>query len=293
MTMSIVLAIAAAAVYGCGVALQQSAAAELPDTESFRPGLLVRLARRPRWRLGLLADIVGFGFQAAALRRGSLVVVQPVLTLALVFALGIAASLNHSRVERADWMAVIVVLAGLTIFGVAAEPTDTSVGVATPTAWFACTILVIGSTAILAAVALGISGAKRAVLLAIAAGTAEAFMATVTKAWVGHLDRGWGANLNSWEPYAVAVTGVAVMLVVQSAYQAGHPTLSLPIITVVDPIVGSVIGSALFHEHLRLGRGRAVLVLIAIVLMTLGIRRLSRSPSLVGDGSVADLGVTG
>jgi drug/metabolite transporter (DMT)-like permease len=290
---SIILAIAAAAVYGCGVALQQSAAAEVPDAEAFHPGLLVRLARRPRWRLGLLADIVGFGLQGAALRRGSLVVVQPILTLALVFALGIAASLNRTRVQKADWMAIVVVLAGLTIFGVGAEPTDTSLGVASPTAWFACTFLVIAGTAILAVVALATTGAKRAVLLAIAAGGGEAFMAAVTKAWVGHLDEGWGHSLNSWEPYAVAVTGIGVMLVVQSAYQAGHPTLSLPIITVVDPIVGAVIGAALFHEHLRLGGGRAVLVMIAIALMTLGIRRLARSPSLMGDGTAADLGVTG
>ena len=251
------------------------------------------LARRPRWRLGLLADIVGFGLQAAALRQGSLVVVQPILTLALVFALWIAATLNHTKIQRADWMAVAVVLTGLTLFGVAAEPGETSIGVASPSAWFVCTMLVVGVTAILGAVALGTSGARRAVLLAIAAGTGEAFMATVTKAFVGHLDdRGW-AVLNSWEPYALIAVGVAVMLVVQSAYQAGHPKLLLPIITVVDPIPGSLMGAALFHEHLRLGGGRALLVMIAIGLMTVGIARLGRSPSLVGDDASADLGVSG
>jgi hypothetical protein len=290
---SIILAIAAAAVFGCGVALQQSAAAERPDSEAFRPGLLVGLARRPRWRLGLLADIVGFGLQAAALRQGSLVVVQPILTLALVFALWIAASLNHTKIQRADWMAVAVVLTGLTLFGVAAEPGETSVGVASPSAWFVCTMLVVGVTALLGGIALGTRGARRAVLLAIAAGTGEAFMATVTKAFVGHLDdRGW-AVLNSWEPYALVAVGVAVMLVVQSAYQAGHPKLLLPIITVVDPIPGSLMGAALFHEHLRLGGGRALLVMIAIGLMTVGIARLGRSPSLVGDDASADLGVSG
>jgi hypothetical protein len=290
---SIILAVAAAAVFGCGVALQQSAAAERPDSEAFRPGLLVGLARRPRWRLGLLADIVGFGLQAAALRQGSLVVVQPILTLALVFALWIAASLNHTKIQRADWMAVAVVLTGLTLFGVAAEPSETSIGVASPSAWFVCTMLVVGFTVVLGAIALATGGARRAVLLAIAAGTGEAFMATVTKAFVGHLDeRGW-AVLNSWEPYALIAVGIAVMLVVQSAYQAGHPKLLLPIITVVDPIPGSLMGAALFHEHLRLGGGRAVLVMVAIALMTVGITRLGRSPSLVGDGESADLGVSG
>ena len=52
-------------------------------------------------------------------------------------------------------------------------------------------------------------------------------------------------------------------------------------------------GAALFHEHLRLGGGRALLVMIAIGLMTVGIARLGRSPSLVGDDASADLGVSG
>jgi hypothetical protein len=50
----------------------------------------------------------------------------------------------------------------------------------------------------------------------------------------------------TWTPYALVVGGLTAILLVSTAYQAGHPTISLPIITVVDPLVGSLVGITLF-----------------------------------------------
>ncbi len=53
--------------------------------------LLVRLARRPLWIVGLFAHAVGTGLHAVALRFGALSLVQPLLVISLVFALPLRA----------------------------------------------------------------------------------------------------------------------------------------------------------------------------------------------------------
>jgi hypothetical protein len=67
------------------------------------------------------------------------------------------------------------------------------------------------------------------------------------------------------------------MLLTQTAYQAGLPKVSLPIITVADPLVSCGIGVALFGEALHLGGGRGPIVVFSIALMAAGLIVLSRS----------------
>ena len=57
--MAVVLAIAAALLLGTGVALQQHEARRVGPERVLRPGLLVGLAARPRWLIGLVADMSG------------------------------------------------------------------------------------------------------------------------------------------------------------------------------------------------------------------------------------------
>ena len=55
-----------------------------------RPGLLIRVAQQPAWVLGVVAEVAGFVLQVIALRHGSLVVVQPLLTTSLLFTIALA-----------------------------------------------------------------------------------------------------------------------------------------------------------------------------------------------------------
>ena len=73
------------------------------------------------------------------------------------------------------------------------------------------------------------------------------------------------------------------MLLISTAYQAGHPTVSLPIITVIDPLVGSLIGITLFGEHLTVGGRRGPLIAIALLAMVVGIFVLCRDTELASN----------
>jgi len=117
----IVLALAAALLFALGTVLQQRAGLEAPASGP-SSGLLIQMARRPVWLIGVGADAVGFGCQAAALGIGRLAVVQPLLIASLVFALPLGVRLTGQRVRRIDVGAALLVTAALVGFLTIADP---------------------------------------------------------------------------------------------------------------------------------------------------------------------------
>jgi drug/metabolite transporter (DMT)-like permease len=275
------LALLAALVFGGGVVLQQRAALAEPRELAAKPGLLVRLVRRPLWLLGLVADGVGFGLQAAALQHGSLVVVQPLITTSLLFTLIFAALLYHEAISLAEWGSIVLMLAGLSVFLIVASPNEQSSALDVDAAsWLLCAGVVIAVTFTAVMFGLRARGAARAGLFGLAAGVGDAFMAVMAKTFAGTFDEGLGHVFRSWTPYALAAAGIVSLLLISTAYQAGHPTVSLPVITVTDPLVGSLIGISLFGEHLSLGGLRGPVVVAALAAMVFGVVTLGRDTRL-------------
>ena len=281
--MIVFLALLSAFVYGAGVVLQQRAALEAPPEEAARPRLLLRLVRRPLWLLGLSADVVGFGLQAAALHRGSLVVVQPLITTSLVFALVLTSVWTHEPISRRQWTAVGMVLLGLAVFLIVAAPNEESSAVAGMRDWILTTTTITAAAGVALAAGLRAVGSARAAFFAVAAGIADAFMAVMAKTFSGSFDQGLAATFRSWTPYALVAAGLIAMLLISTAYQAGHPTVSLPIITVTDPLVASLIGISLFGDELLLDGVRGPLVLLALAAIGTGLLMLSRDSRLANE----------
>jgi hypothetical protein len=67
------------------------------------------------------------------------------------------------------------------------------------------------------------------------------------------------------------------MLMAQSAFQAGALDASLPVLTVVDPVVSIVIGATLFGEAVRTGLFATPIEAVGLVLMTVGVFTLSKA----------------
>jgi hypothetical protein len=85
--MASALALVAAFLFALAAALQQKGALNLPVVSLRRPASLVRLIGQPVWLVGTLALLAGYGLQAAALDRGRLTIIQPLLVTTVVFAL--------------------------------------------------------------------------------------------------------------------------------------------------------------------------------------------------------------
>jgi drug/metabolite transporter (DMT)-like permease len=272
----VILALVAAGVAGGGAVCQQRAAAQAPLQLSLRLRLLLALLRRPLWLAGVLSDVVAFGFQTAALAHGSLVVVQPLLATYLLFALAFGAAWSRQSLRRAEWICALMVTGGLAAFLVAASPTG-GVGRASESDWLRCVGWIVVAVALSLLGASRLSGHVRTALLAVAAGIGIAFMAVMAKALSDSLSKGVAHTFVSWPPYAVVVAGITSLLLIQSAYQSGPPTISLPIIAVVDPLVSSIIGVTLFREHVGLAGHGGLAAALAIAISAVGIIGLGHS----------------
>jgi drug/metabolite transporter (DMT)-like permease len=284
---TVVLALLSSALFGAGVALQQRPASEVPMELAARPGLLFRVARQPIWLLGVVAEIAGFVLQVIALRHGSLVVVQPLLTTSLLFTIALAGRWTRNPVTGSEWAAIVAVVAGLALFLVVAHPSEQSSGLADASDWVVTGLSIGAAIGLLLWLGLRRSGRPRASALGLAAGLGDAIMAVFTKAFAHVTEHGFVAVVTSWIPYALCAAGLTAMLLTQTAYQAGLPKVSLPIITVADPLVSCGIGVALFGEVLDLSGVRGPFVVLAIAVMGLGLIVLSRSSVAATPASVS------
>lgn len=272
----VVLSMVSAAAYGMAAVLQHHAAVRQPRELSVRAGLLVRLARRPLWLLGNVLDGVGYLFQFLALRRGSLPLVEPLLVLSLVFALPVAAWLDHRRVHAPDVVSTALIVAGLGLFLGVARP-----GLGHPRAsaasWAVLTAVVVVGCVLAVLLAQRGSRQRAAVLLAAGSGLAFGYVAALSER-TGHLlDFGVIHALGTWEPYAMIVGGAGALLLTQSAFHAGALRLSLPTLTVVQPLVAVVIGLWLFGEHVNSAGPAPLFEVLGLALITFGVFALTGS----------------
>jgi uncharacterized membrane protein len=277
----VLLSLASAASYGLGAVFQHRAAVREAPELSMRAGLIVRLARRPMWVVGNALDGAGYLFQFLALRNGSLTLVEPLLVLSLVFALPVAAWLDHRRVSGSDVVSITAIAVGLAVFLGVARP-----GIGHPRAsgpaWAMLSAIIVAVCVVMVLAARG-DTRRRAVLLAAGSGTAFGYVAAVTER-TGHLlDGGVQHVLTTWEPYALVVGGVGALLLTQSAFHAGELRLSLPTLTVAQPLVAVAIGLGFFGERADL-RGAAPLAeALGVVLVVVGVFVLARSPLIAPD----------
>src|SRR4051812_28519135 len=121
--MVVAVALTASFCYAVAIVLQQRTASEADPGASLRLRLLGNLARRPVWLLGIALNGAGYGLRFIALSRESLVLVQPLLVCALLFALPLAAATGGRRLRGREWAGGAAIVAGLSAFEIAADPT--------------------------------------------------------------------------------------------------------------------------------------------------------------------------
>jgi drug/metabolite transporter (DMT)-like permease len=265
--------------YALASVLQQRGAAAQPAELALRLSLLGRLLRNPLWVLGLTCDVLGYLLQFVALGHGTLVVVQPLLVSGLLFALPLGAAWAGRKLRKRDWVAAVLVCAGLAVFLIVAGP-QTGHDNVRPTIWVLLLTSAAGAALLLISLARRRPGWQRAVLLSAAAGVIYGATAALTKASAHLLDGGFIFVLAHWQPYALLVAGISGMVVAQSAFQAGSLDSSLPTMSVVDPVVSIVIGAVAFGESIAAGPADVLTEVIALVAMSVGVFLLARSEAV-------------
>ncbi|GAB3222035.1 DMT family transporter [Mycolicibacterium hippocampi] len=274
--LTVLLALLAAVFLAIGIVVRQRATLDVPAEHGVSPVMFQTLLRRPLWWAGTGAAITGFVFQALALANGSLLLVQPILTSALLFALPLSARLAHRRVTRAEWGWATLLTIALAVFVVLAKarPGDYEASLTT-----SAVVAVVCTAAVSACVIVAVrtAGWRRAVLLAVAVGVLFGVVAVLTKLVMHVLThQGLAAVLTTPVPYLLVLLGVLGVLVQQSAFHAGSLQTSVPTMLVLEPVIAVLLGAVVLGEHLDVGRWDAVAIAIATVAMAAGTIALGR-----------------
>jgi hypothetical protein len=275
MTAAIIWALAAAVLYGTGAALQQRQAAATPVQAAGRPRLLLLLLRRPWWLVGMAVELTGFAAHAVALRSGPLTVVQMLSASSLLFAVVTVRLLAGRRLGWTTVAAMLAVAGGIAAFVALASPAGAHAAGVPGHAGLAAACLA-ACAAPLAAAGLTATGHRRAVLLAVAAGLADAGMAVVTMVFAHSVSGGLTGMATSWSTYALMLGGPCSLLLTQTAYQAGRPMITLPVSAVVTPVASLAAGDLLLGESARLGVLTGALAVLAVLATLAGLAVLAR-----------------
>ena len=279
----IVLSCIAACCYGLAASLQNGAVhAVSTAAPASGHGLSWRQLRRlvtdRHWLYGLLATSGGALFHVLALSMAPLVVVQPVGVLAIGVTVLLAVASGRERLTSATLFASLASIIGVGLFVVLAAGSadqgaqqpgvELRIAVATT-----CVVALLGWTGLRA------KGWLRAPALAAAAGVCFGLVSVLTRvvsehlrsADVGGIGIGWVVGI----PVAVALGAWFV----QQAHASGRPDTVVACQSVIDPLVGVLVGAICFGEAGRVGPVVIIGELACAVLAVVGIVALAARKS--------------
>ena len=204
--MAAALALVAAFLFALAATLQQKGALNLPTISLADPKSLARLLGQTTWLLGTLALFIGYLFQAGALDRGRLSVIQPLLVTTVVFALPLGYFLTQQHVGRREVIGAIVIIIGLGLFVYFGDPAGGNEN-ASNSQW----AIAIGLLAVLCALlfVFGRGGglSMKAAVYGTVAGVMFGLSSALTKPTLDYLHQSVGTMLSHWECYALAIAG--------------------------------------------------------------------------------------
>ncbi|OBG40098.1 hypothetical protein A5672_14205 [Mycobacterium alsense] len=269
------LALASALCIAIGDVLQQRAAHCIADESAGNVELFANLLRSRRWWWGLLLLAASIALQAAALSRGSVLLVQALLMLSLLFALPVNARLSKRAVSADEWIWAGLLTAAVIVIVVVGDPqagrSSASLGT------WAAVAAVLGPLFVACVVAARIWGGHvAALLLALVSGSLWGVFAVLTKEVVARLGDGAWAVAATPELYAWLLAAAGGFAFSQLAFRAGPLTASMPALQMSQPVVAAALGVVVLGETLDAGRGEVVALVVAALVMAAAIVKLAR-----------------
>ena len=264
--LAVAFALIAALCIAVGAVVRQRAAAKIPDDELGALGAVGSLTRSPIWWFGTIVGVFGYVFQAAALGKGSILLVQPLLVTSLLFALLLGVLFGQRRISVAEWGWAAALTTSVAMLVVLGDPKPGREH-AEAEHWAIIGAVGLPVVAFCLLVARRNPGPRRALLLGVIAGALFGVAAVLTKGVVAHAGGGLGALFTSGETYALVVVGLTATVMQQNAYQAGSLQASLPASTVAEPVVATTLGFLVLGEYLGAGAAVSAILIIAVVVM--------------------------
>jgi drug/metabolite transporter (DMT)-like permease len=264
---AVVLSLFSAVAYAAAAVAQERLA-----SRSAGSGTL-RLLASGAWWWSVVLNASAALLHVAALKFGTLTLVQPLGALTLVAAVPLGARVAGRRVSAVEWRGTALTLIGLAALLVTASGPAPDDVLSVPQA-----LAVAGTTAVLIG---GLSrpgtrpGLRHATASGFASGVASALTQTVTVAATDRSDSLVSAQVVV-VALLVAVFAAGGLLLSQTAYQGGLGA-PLAVVTLANPVAAVVIGLSLLGERLQGGAAGVLLALAGAGVAAWGVVTLSRS----------------
>jgi drug/metabolite transporter (DMT)-like permease len=269
------LALSSALCIALGDVLQQQVAYRITDGSVGHLGLFVNLLRNRRWWYGTLLLAASIGLQAAALGQGSVLLVQALLMLSLLFALPVNARLSQRAVTPGEWIWACLLTAAVIVIVTVGNPQAGRSSAALST--WAVVAAVLAPLLVGCVVAGRIwGGALAALLFAFVSGSLWGVFAVLTKEVMARLGDGGWAVARTPELYACLLVALGGVVWSQSAFRAGPLTASMPTLQISQPVVAAVLGVVVLDETLDTGRGGLIALAAAAPVAAAAVVKLAR-----------------
>jgi hypothetical protein len=276
----ILAALGAAICYAAGSVYQHREAHGYGLGGRFGLGSLLGLTARPMWLLGTVIELVGSVLHLTALSLGSVSVVQPLEVSSLLFALPMAAALAKLRIGSTELGAALLVVVGISLFLVLADPGRSTRSLAGSTV-----VSLVAATA--GAVLLGstlfvwVGGWIRGVGLGALSGGAFGVTAVIFGSVAHTKDvEGWSSLAHGDRPAEILAAGalaVGALALSQVAFQTSSLAAVLPSMTVTNPVMAVILGGKLLGERLTADQLSIFGMVAAVSLTTVGVIHLARA----------------
>ncbi|MGV0359307.1 DMT family transporter [Corynebacterium mastitidis] len=275
--LAILFALASALTIAWDTVVRHRIAEEAPADGSLKGSPFWNAISRPLWWAGTGTALLGYGLQVVALGFGTLLVVQPILVLSLMFTLPLSARYDGRRISITEmsWAGLltaavaILVILGRPLAGNPHPPLDR---------WVPA--LVAGAVALTLLERLAQLQIRRhkALLLGVVTGALFGYVAVLSKAVVDVFLQGSIMGLlTNWETYGLILGATLGTIVQQYSFNAGALKNSLPAMTITEPIVAFSLGYAVLGERFQvttaLGWSLMGVALLAMIASTVALSR--------------------
>ncbi len=275
--LAVVFALLSALTIAWGTVLRHQTAEQTSgDPDDAHRSPLLAAVMRPKWWGGLLCAATGYALQIVALGFGTLLVVQPILVLSLMFTLPLSAKFDGRRVSRPEmfWAGLLTVAVGVLV--VMGRPLP---GRSVPDldAWIiALGVGVVGLAAVCWAAGRRPDNQK-ALLLGLVTGAVMGYVAVLSKAVVDIFTTdGVHGLVTSWEIYGLIIGATVGTGIQQLSFNAGALKNSLPAMTIAEPVVAFILGYTLLGEKFQVHGTGWLVMAAALAAMIVGTVVLSR-----------------
>ena len=273
--LAVLLGLGSALSIAWGTVLRHRLADELPEGTGTLRGVWSVISR-PVWWGGLFLALAGYGLQIAALAFGSLLLVQPLLVMKLMFTLPLSAKFDGRRISRHEMSWAIILTVAVAVLVVLGNPLPGEPQPALSRWLPALGVGVVGFVLMYHAAGT-LLRREKALVLGLATGWLYGYVAVLSKAVIDiWLHGGAMELLKAWELWsliALALIGVAVQ---QASFNAGALRSSLPAMTGGEPVVAFVLGYAVLGERFQVEGANWIWMMVALVAMIWATVVLSR-----------------